>query len=288
MIVTPKGEKIRSGSDDLFNILNILHEEDFNGYVEIGGRKGEDLISGTIIFQNGNPVIAGAENVKTNKKYMGAYALKLLLSLEKIEYNLFQLEEKDMKSIFKFNPPDTRLKLFEPKTQAKEETEIKPEVISEIRPVEFEEEDVVLKYISQLSNFTGLIKARASDQEMVLLLRDGDIVGAILNTNMGIIKGTPVLKYLSTKAKIKKYEKKPEDIDTMLSRSPEIRVVYEPIEPEKDVEELRREDLLRKYNIKPPSEDEIESVLDLEKADIFDFLKKNQFQKMKSLMESKR
>jgi hypothetical protein len=296
-ITVPRGLRIYSGHDELDTVIEKLKAGGFSGYVEVAGKRNGELHIGTIVFLDGEIVIAGLENVITKSEFFGEKALMSIAELEKTNYEVFQLDNSKIKLAYEFNPKESYL--IEPVREEKIEKETirepyhtLPDTTILTKPPATETRENLLNFISKLENFTGMIKARAGNEEIILFLEDDTIVAAMLNRGVERIKGAPVLKFLSTEAQIKIYPKSAEEVERLINKSPEMRVIYSEIEPGitfAETEEVKREEVLRKYGIKPLSEKEIEGVLKTtDQTDIFGFIKKNTLQKIKFLKISKK
>jgi len=249
-LYVPKGEKIRSGEKiDVSELLEELKTMEFTGYIEVAYKTKEGFYLGFIFFSKGEEIIAGVEEVLKKTEYLGKEAFDKISSFKEPIVDVTELDNEKISLCIEYNPEEAFLKSLDELKEELEEPEY-PTLRFGIKAENLVEsvESNVKTYISRLKNFTGVINAKADDGEVIILLKDGKIRGAAYFNTSEAITGNLVLNLLNFRGKIDAYLKRPEEIEKIIKRNPELEIVD-------------RSELFKKYRIKPPEEEEIESIL---------------------------
>jgi len=264
----PKGEKIRSGEKiDVSEIVEELKEIEFTGYAEIASKSGKGFYLGFIFFLKGEPIIAGVEEVVGKVELLGSEALSMILSFKDPVVDVYALDEEKISLCIEYNPDEAFLKdVSEREIEQPEYPILRYGIIADnlIESVESN----VKTYLSKLKDFTGVVNAKENGREAIILLEKGRIRGAAYFNTGEAFAGNLAVNLLDFNAKIETYAKKPEEIQKIIRKNPELEVVD-------------RSELFRKYRIKPPEEEEIEKILrnvledELVEEELKEELKKN-------------
>jgi hypothetical protein len=247
MLYIPKGERIRSGEEvDLSEVVEELKPVEFTGYVKIAYKIGRAFYLGHIFFFRGEPFIAGLEEVIGKIKILGIDAFKMMLDFKQPLVDVYRLDDEKISLCIEYNPDESFLRDVEELKEEPEYPVLRYGIVAD-NLVESTEANL-RAYITELKDFTGVVSAKANDKEAIILLRNGKIRGAAYFDFGEAFSGTLAVNLLDFKAKIESYAKEAEEIERVIRKNPEIEV-------------FDREELFKKYRIKPPEEEEIDKLL---------------------------
>jgi hypothetical protein len=257
MLYIPRGEKIRSGEKvDVSEVIEELKPMEFTGYIEVAYKIGRAFYLGHIFLFKGEPFIAGLEEVIGKIKILGIDAFKMMLGFKQPLIDVYRLDEDKIPLCVEYNPEEAFLRDVE---ELKEEPEYPVLRYGIVADNLVESTEANLKsYIARLKDFTGVVTAKADSKEAIVLLQNGKIKGAAYFDVGEAFSGTLAVNLLDFKAKIESYAKRAEEVEKVIKRNPEIEV-------------FDREELFKKYRIKPPEEEEIDKLL---KAAVDDLVEK--------------
>jgi hypothetical protein len=254
-------------------------KKDVTGYIQFSWKDGSELCIGTVVMLKGEPVLASVEMIKAREEIKGDKALQIINEVNIATIEVYSLPHNKLELALKTNkdavlstggkstPESTsaarstsgtevrqtakrqRQQLQRRSVQSRQpqQPQQKTERIASIttgKPVASLETDLN-RYLSSISMFTGIIQAEGEDRQALVIVKNGKIVGAEVVYGGEVLKGNVALQLLDFRGKIAVYN---ENVDRLLRENPEIRI-------------LNREELMRKYRIKPPSEDEIERLI---------------------------
>ncbi|MBO8181409.1 MAG: DUF2226 domain-containing protein [Archaeoglobus sp.] len=252
-LYVPKGEKIRSGEKiNVSEVIEELKSLEFTGYIEVASKSGKGFYLGFLFFLKGEPIIAGVEEVVGKVELLGKDALELILSFDEPTVDVYELDEEKISLCIEYNPDEAFLRHVDELEIEKKHPEypeypvLKYGILAD-NLVESVESNVKT-YLSQLKDFTGVVWAKENSKEAIVLLENGKIRGAAYFNVGETFAGNLAVNLLDFNAKIESYAKRPEEIEKVIRKNPEIEVVD-------------RAELFKKYRIRPPEEEEIERIL---------------------------
>jgi len=238
-MITPKGRLIgieRTEPKQAFEKLR-------RGYALVSWKDSGDIYIGCVVFDDGKPILADLEFVKSKNVLKGREALERILNVEYATIELYELDRDMLAYAISMNE-DTKIEEVEEKEPEipKEEERKEPKLTLTI-------ESNLEDFLSTIGNFTGLLVAKSDDREVKVYLKNGNIIGAEARIAGEKYKGKSALFYLNFHGKIFCYDV--EDVDSLVS---------DDIKTEETLA-VDREEILRKYKIKLPTEIEIEELL---------------------------
>jgi len=274
-MLVPKGRLVKICQNK--NPREFL-DENITGYVQFSWRKNGDLYIGTVVMHEGSPVLASVENVKSRSEVKGDEALEIIKNVDNAAVEMYELTQYELELTLKTNgdarvvkcssagsgesgKTDERAGEKAEKTRARSRSaeepgtsRVKEEKVRtdsgtkkqrKLKPLLSGVEANVREYISSLGSFTGVLQAEGINGKCAVLLKNGNVVGVEVVAGDDVYRGNIALPLLDFRGKITLYK---DDVDTLLEQYPEVRV-------------LNREELMRKYNIRPPTEEEIEQLI---------------------------
>ncbi len=246
----PRGERIRAGEKiDISDVLEELKSMEFTGYIEVAYKTRGEFYLGFIFFLRGEAIIAGVEEVLKKSEYLGKEAFEMILNFKEPVVDVYKLEKEKIILSIEYNPDEAFLKPIELEEEKSEEVE-SPTLRYGIKAEDLVEsvKANVKSYLSKLKNFTGVVNAKSDGKEVIVLLENGEIKGAAYFNTNEVITGNLVINLLDFVGRIDVYSKRPEEIERIVKKNPDIEIVD-------------RSELFKKYKIRPPEEEEIESIL---------------------------
>jgi|GEM_PF-1776197 hypothetical protein len=243
-MLTPKGKLVgiyRTDPKQAFEKLS-------RGYALVSWKDAEDLYIGCVVFDEGKPILADLEFVRSKIVLKGREALERILNVEYATVELYELEKDRVVYAVSINR-DSKIEVEEKVTE-------KPKEERKELKVAFTTESNLEEFLSTVGDFTGLIVAKGEDREAKIYLKNGIIVGAEARIDGEKYKGKSALFYLDFHGKIICYEV--DDVDNLIGGDVKIE--------EKLL--VDREEILRKYRIKLPSDEEIRNLIKFVKDEL--------------------
>jgi len=225
-------------------------KESITGFVQFSWKDGNELYIGTVVLLKGKPILASVEMVKSKREIKGEKALQIIAERENAAIEVYTLSQHELELTLKTNvdaaitTPEKESTTRTPKSHSRHQ-QPRPQRAKILKPVVSGLEENLNRYLSTIGTFTGVIQAEGVNRQATVIVKNGKIVGAEVTYDKEVLRGNLALQFLDFYGKISAYEG---NVDDLLSENPEVRI-------------LNREELMRKYNIKPPSEDEIERII---------------------------
>ncbi len=223
------------------------------GYLKIYWKDSNDIYQASMVVEDGKITMGEVEFVKSKRSVRGRDILKVISNIDYAVIEVYSVDSKEMESIHTMNDESYKLEREEERKTKEAEKDVEKVTEGEVeRAVEEKEEEGKTMetenfedFILNLNDFTGVVKGIGKDRTAVVYVKDGRIVGAKVSLNGEEFEGVSALYYLDFPAKVTLKEMESLNVDDR------IKVEFA----------LDKDEIAKRYDIKPPDEKEIEEVL---------------------------
>ncbi len=139
-------------------ILEILSQSKFSGYVRVGFKRGE-LSLGEIIFENGKPIIAEVSKLKSKTSVSGDAAIRELENLEYVVAEIYTMATDQLRKVVEMNRGlEVREAKVEIGTKVKPEKKVLYEKYGIKPPEEWEIQKIIRESLENSEFFSEIEK----------------------------------------------------------------------------------------------------------------------------------
>ncbi len=253
-MILPKGEFIGIYRGKPLEYVDRVSK----GYLKISWKDSNDIYLGYLVVENGRVVMGELEFIRSKKSVKGKDAFEIISNIDYAVIEVYSVDPRGLQSIYSMNDESYRVEVEKEEVEEEVKKEEKEEIEKVIETRNFED------FILNIKDFSGIVKGMGEDRTATIYVKDGKIVGAKVSLNGEEFGGASALYYLDFPAKVVMKELNDVNVDE------NIKVELT----------LDKSEIIKKYDIKPPDEEEIREFLSaleelkVEEGRFFDKFKK--------------